>query len=129
MVKVLIYTVVHFFNTMLIRHLWQLKDSCFPALVSNMCCSITLICQTRPKIITGDKRSSLFCCSIRSKKERNFITLKNCGLMKKLMLVDKDKELLEKYCVFARAGERTGELFVNSLTLFHCTKTSQVEKR
>ncbi len=46
----------------------------------------------------------------------------------KLMLIDKDKELLEKYCVFARAGERTGELFVHSLTLFHCTKTSQVIK-
>jgi hypothetical protein len=46
----------------------------------------------------------------------------------KLMLVDKDKELLEKYCVFARAGARTRDLFVHSLTLFHCTKTPQVIK-
>jgi hypothetical protein len=29
----------------LIRYLWQLKDSCFPALVFNMCCSIKNLLQ------------------------------------------------------------------------------------
>ncbi len=29
--------VVHFSKPMLIRHMWQLKDSCFPALLSNTC--------------------------------------------------------------------------------------------
>ncbi len=33
--------VVHFSTPVIITHLWQLKTtSCFPALVSNMCCSI-----------------------------------------------------------------------------------------
>jgi hypothetical protein len=37
----LFLNVVHFFNTSVIRHLWQLK-TCFAALVSNMCCSIQI---------------------------------------------------------------------------------------
>ena len=32
-----------FSTPMLIRHMWQLKDSCFPALLSNSCCSIVIL--------------------------------------------------------------------------------------
>ncbi len=81
MVKVLIYIS----TPVLIRHLWQLKTLCFPALVSNMCCSIkrgmyatlaVLLLYGRCMLFLSQKakeknKKKYFCCCRKKVENRN----------------------------------------------------------